>query len=96
MSKYTKITQYQIEINGTYWLVSSIQFQKNGQLRLQIDEARKNGQEDTHMSVEFVTEGGQWVLDSESYDEDSFDYWDNPDDVNKLLNFVNTNKHPEL
>ncbi len=96
MNAYTKITEYQIEINGVYWIVSSLIQAKDGSYRISIEESRKNGQEDTHMSVEFVTEDGQWVLDSETYDEDSFDYWENPDDVNKLLEFVNKNKHPEL
>ena len=53
---YEKIVQYRFRAAGEVWLA-----ERFNATSISIEEARKNGQEDTHMYLTLVLKDGVWV-----------------------------------
>jgi hypothetical protein len=67
----------------------------NNGFRLQIEETRKNGQEDCHISGELVKRDGLWAWSSD-WGRKSFDDYGNDGCADAIVAHVNANPPPEL
>lgn len=57
---YERCVTYQFEARGETWALSALHRHHDGTLWCDVEETRKNGQEDTHMGGTLVFQDGRW------------------------------------
>ena len=89
---YEKVTTYEFETeDGMRYGLSQLHPVDNSPPWCYIEELRKNGQEDTHMTGVLGLVNGKWAFLEES--EYSFDEYGNG--VDYILQHLNKHGHPE-
>ena len=95
---FTKVISYQFEVDGEMFAASEIDIMPNrGNLELvTIEELRKNGQEDCHMSGCVVRESSTvpWRWDDLESGGESFDFYGSAGLSDAILRFMNSNPFP--
>lgn len=92
---YTKRVEYDFVVDGEAFAVGPIKTGNNGSRYAYIEETRKNGQEDTHMSGYLVLTNGAWEW-HEDEGSDQFDSYLGEVYSQAILDYLNEHPHPEL
>ncbi len=93
---YQKVVKYSFEAGGIHWYCSSILSNKyDEEIWVDIEELKKNGQEDTHMSGTAEYIDGEWSWGVEG-DPSQIKTYGGQHACDEIINYLNTHKHPEL
>lgn len=92
MSAYDRRVLYVFEVLDQMFATAGIETCEC-ETYVEVEEMRKNGQEDTHMSGVFVLTDGTWVWDRDP-DFNSFDEYWGPDLGPAIEEYLNTNPPP--
>lgn len=94
MSAYELYRGYRFEVCGEQIEVSDVHADRSGKKCVFVEETRKNGQEDCHMSGELILCDDKWSWDEGG--RDSFDTYGSPKLSQAIVDFLNANPHPGL
>ena len=94
MEVYEQCLEYRFGVCGEQMAVSPV-VTLDGIKSVFVEETRKNGQEDCHMSGVLVLRDGSWSWDDEDGSE-SFDAYHSPALSKAIVDFLNDNPHPDL
>lgn len=90
MTAYIKETLYYFEVMDEGLVITS--FSNGDEPYACIEETRKNGQEDTHMSNTAIFVDGKWKLENEDYN--SFEIYHSKKFSDRILNYLTVNGLP--
>lgn len=92
---YERCVTYQFEANGETWALGTLELHRDGSLSCEVEETRKNGQEDTHMGGPLIFEDGQWEWGDNGNGGSLIVEYASQETADAILAHVNQYGHPE-
>ncbi len=90
MGKYKEIREYLFNVGGETWAITDIFRDLRDRSCIGIKETRCNGQEDSHMSGEFVFVDGKW-MESDAPCSSNIARYSDQNTVDAIVAFLNEN-----
>ena len=96
MSAYTLVKSYRFEVRGTHLAITDFSREER---YIHVEETRKNGQEDCHMSG-YLLEKPDGIFEWSDEEvgepgESSFVFYGSQEIADAILKFINENGYPE-
>ena len=95
MEPYLKHVEYRFEAEGQIIAASVLEDSPDGYW-LSVEDVRKNGQEDTHMSGVVVLSNDGWRWDDNEGGSLAFDTYGSDGIAQAIIDYLNEHPHPDL